>query len=172
MRAYFYAHVRVRSYRDRQSSADLLCCACACLSLLHCRQFRNSYHLLRHPRIRDVCRIVFRNAGFCRRHHSAVSYDSLTWAKRHQSGFSPSTTCSRPLEGINYKGEFVDFDDLLPEMLGPADREVFQLSVRDSQGPLMPPRQAGSSVRRRVYDLSTWMEAWTSFMRVVIKPAD
>ena len=32
------------------------------------------------------------------RHHSAVSYDSLTWAKRHQSGFSPSTTCSCPLE--------------------------------------------------------------------------
>ena len=35
MRAYFYAHVRVRSYRDRRSSADLLCCACAYLSLLH-----------------------------------------------------------------------------------------------------------------------------------------
>ena len=35
MCTYFYAHVRVRSYRDRRSSADLLCCACACLSLLH-----------------------------------------------------------------------------------------------------------------------------------------
>ena len=28
-----------------------------------CRQFRNPRHLLRHLRIRDVCRIVFRNAA-------------------------------------------------------------------------------------------------------------
>ena len=35
MCAYFYAHVRVRLYRDWRPSADLLCCACVCLSLLH-----------------------------------------------------------------------------------------------------------------------------------------
>ena len=50
-------------------------------------------------------------------------------------------------------------------MLGPVDSEVFQLSVRDSQVQLMAPRRAGSSVGHRVHDLSTWMEAWTSFMR-------
>ena len=33
MRAHLYAHVRVRSYRDRRSSANLLCCGCACLVL-------------------------------------------------------------------------------------------------------------------------------------------
>ena len=80
----------------------------------------------------EVCRIVFRNAGFCRRHHSATSYDSHPVSNASNSISLPQLPVPVRLKEKNYKGDFVDFDDLMPEGLGPAGSEVFQYETAKS----------------------------------------
>ena len=66
------------------------------------------------------------------------------------------------------KGEFVEFDDLLSEALSSSDEGIVNLAVGKGQSiQLVQPRRAGQAVKRRVHDLCTWLEAWTTYVRVL-----
>ena len=83
-----------------------------------------------------------------------------------------STVPNRISERIK-NGEYINFDELLPEALGATPPPVqLQLST-SSPGQLVQlvSDPHPTSVRRRVHDLATWLEAWTAYLNILLLSA-
>ena len=100
------------------------------------------------------------------------------------SDIGVSAACSTPPHAGNLhvpksaqdrilRGEFVDFDQLLPEILGAVDsNKSFELRSSSSRGALeVVEVNTTCPVHRRVHDIATWLEAWSLYMHVVISNA-
>ena len=69
------------------------------------------------------------------------------------------------------RGEFVDFDNLLPDVVGAdlEEEDVVQLSMQSGWPvQLVHKSPSHTTPRRRVHDIATWLEAFTVYMRVVL----
>lgn len=70
------------------------------------------------------------------------------------------------------RGEFLEFASLLPDVLGAPKRDTIQLQLNGARTvELVEPEAGVPSVRRRIYDLATWFEAWSRFMFVIVSHA-
>ena len=81
----------------------------------------------------------------------------------------PKATADRIL-----RGEYVDFDSLLPEVLasGFQSQKSFELRAGSSGSALeVVEVPATRAPRRRVHDIGTWLEAWSLYMHVVCSDA-
>ena len=69
------------------------------------------------------------------------------------------------------RGEFINFEELLPEAIGATSDVPIRLSVMDGEPvELLSTRKASSTAsKRRIHDLATWLEAWTTFMTVLVE---
>ena len=68
-------------------------------------------------------------------------------------------------------GEFVNFNDLLPHYMSPSTSDDFtiqlsQSSVTNPTSLSLVPRSQSS--RAKVYDFSSWLQAWNNFLRATI----
>ena len=73
------------------------------------------------------------------------------------------------LRGRIERGEFIDFDDLLPDKLG-VEPDVVQLAVGANRSVqlVQKPTQAQ---RRHVHDVASWLEVFTVYTRVIVAAA-
>lgn len=70
------------------------------------------------------------------------------------------------------RGEFIDLDDLLQDQLQANEDEVVQVAVTSGRPlQLVTNRRRPATVKRRVHDLATWLEAWTIYARVITQAA-
>ena len=81
---------------------------------------------------------------------------------------SPLTVPARLSDRI-LRGEFIEFDDLLPDELGNPVRNSFEL-VPTSEG-LSLRESTARRHKRHVDDLTSWLEAWTAYCSVVLSAA-
>eukprot|EP00117_Sycon_ciliatum_P005525 scpid28772/ scgid9436/ len=67
------------------------------------------------------------------------------------------------------RGEFTELSDLLPESLGfEGDHDVMQLDVGAGRSvQLVPKSSHRQPAKRHIYDLATWVEAFTTYSRVL-----
>ena len=67
------------------------------------------------------------------------------------------------------RGEFTELSDLLPESLGfEGDHDVMQLDVGAGRSvELVPKSSHRQPAKRHIYDLATWVEAFTTYSRVL-----
>ena len=100
---------------------------------------------------------------------------------RPTHGQTGSTSVSLPTASVPsrtadhiLRGEYIDFNDLLPEALGLAQHPAGQLRLQiGDHGAVLLADQGTSStrVKRHVHDFSTWMEAWTTYLCVLVSSA-
>ena len=76
----------------------------------------------------------------------------------------PARLCDRIL-----RGEFIEFDDLLPDELGNPVRNSFEF-VPTSEG-ISFCESTARRHKRHVDDLTSWLDAWTAYCRVVLSAA-
>jgi len=72
------------------------------------------------------------------------------------------------------RGEFVDLDSLLPDVVGADLEEEDSLQLHTESGRavhLVSKSATSSTPRRRVHDVATWLEAFTVYSRVVLDAA-
>lgn len=84
----------------------------------------------------------------------------------------PTTPIPQRMVDRILKGEFIDFNDLLPEALGCSQPSALQLHA--SSGDLVQfvvDASASDRVRRHVHDFGTWMVAWTAYLHTVLTAA-
>ena len=107
------------------------------------------------------------NAGLLRPTHGQIGSRSTSVSLPTAS--VPSRTADRIL-----RGEYIDVNDLLPEALGLAQHPAGQLRLQiGDHGAVLLADQGTSStrVKRHVHDFSTWMEAWTTYLYVLVSSA-
>ena len=84
----------------------------------------------------------------------------------------PTSTVSKALQNKILTGEFVEFSELLPEVLGSSSgpQTGFQVQLLDGT-PLrfMDDSTPKAKTRRHICDLATWLEAWTVYVNVVVQ---
>ena len=87
-----------------------------------------------------------------------------------QNSLPPNLHVPRAVQERISRGEFIDFDQLLPEVLGAHDPSARKsLEFRSNAGGALELVEVGAShpVRRRVHDIGTWLEAWTMYMHAI-----
>ena len=67
------------------------------------------------------------------------------------------------------RGEFVDFDDLLPGVLAVTSRSGLEVIASDDS--TLSVRTSDPRRRRRVVDFVSWTEAWTAYASVILSAA-
>ena len=102
---------------------------------------------------------------------SSVTGHLQTASTTNPSLALPTSTVPARVTDRILRGEFINFDDLLPEALGAAPSPI-QLQVSTSGQPVQLIHDPHpKAIQRRVHDLSTWLEAWTAFVNVILSAA-
>ena len=84
----------------------------------------------------------------------------------------PTSTVPSRISDRILNGEFTNLDDLLPEALGATPAPIqLHLPSTSGQPVQLVSDPSPTSVRRRVHDLATWLEAWTAYVSVVLSAA-
>ena len=65
-------------------------------------------------------------------------------------------------------GEFIDFNDLLPEALALSSASPIQVHVGSERLHLVQEHHSPERVKRHMHDYATWSEAWTAYLFVVV----
>ena len=70
------------------------------------------------------------------------------------------------------RGEFLDLSELLPEAMG-TDSDIMQLDVGAGRTVQLvsKPLNRPQSTKRHIHDISTWLEAFTTYARVIVDSA-
>ena len=87
-----------------------------------------------------------------------------------QNSLPPNLHVPRAVQERISRGEFIDFGQLLPEVLGAHDPSARKtLEFRSNAGGALELDEVGTSrsVRRQVHYIGTWLEAWTIYMHVI-----
>ena len=87
-----------------------------------------------------------------------------------QNSLPPNLHVPRAVQERVSRGEFIDFDQFLPEVLGAHDPSARKpLEFRSNAGGALELVEVGASrpVLRRVHDIGTWLEAWTMYMHAI-----
>jgi len=94
---------------------------------------------------------------------------SLQWT-RAPAEHSAVPPVPKQLQDKILRGAFIDLNLLLPDgtyFAGAESPASFELSASDSNLLRLVPQGNTRPVKRRVHDLGTWIEAWTSYMQVI-----
>ena len=64
------------------------------------------------------------------------------------------------------RGEFVKFDELLPECIGTKGEQITQISIKSGRAIQLLHKSASSVPHHHIHDVSTWLEAVTVYMHI------
>ena len=80
----------------------------------------------------------------------------------------PSVPVPEKLKQRILRGEFVEFEELLSDVIGQQPEDVVQVAVTSGRPLELIQSRKPSGTKRRVCDLPTWLEAWTMYFRVIV----
>ena len=64
----------------------------------------------------------------------------------------------------------MEFEELLPEVIGQQPEETVQVAITAGRPlELVSQNKSSGLTKRRIKDLATWLEAWTTYVIVVVQ---